>query len=601
MRHAYALLAGLVLLSLSNQLFSQKPTNSKEKSSIYVEPVTLTEVIESSGINLNIGAVTSNPRFAEGIQKAADVYGLKLDIFVSADPAFRQTLINSLIQQNNSYIIADELQGENLSLLQTQARSKKIGFLSQRVSQTEPGKQFDLGFDALKEARASLLKDIPKYDQVLPIAFPISPMPDDFFQPSKFPYPSPLVRVPRTNESRSASVHAHTSCNMVAQTGNMLHHTSSNNPNLLLMGMEGGNLSLAAMPGAIDKAKISSVMTSWVLKMGKEERTQVLVENNGIESSLFTNCIHAPEELITCLEKWKLSRKITDYQVLDNDKVLIKGWDGKDRLLKGGLFLVANDRFVNGPAIEEGVDVYGAKAIDFYSTQMFVQQLVEILDTKTPLKNNVTPQGGILTKAGATVGNYFGASLQHFLIQVPQVSSPVQPYILKTEGGFMTVTPEAQGLKDLDKIKVNGFYIDLRGPLTSDQTINVITENHGDIVFRRTIINFDELNAALNSLKTMGLISGWDFEGVRGQGLFANVIVYDFLGKNRKFMSSLCVWPTDEKVEHPVVRFYVDGMQRLNFGFLTKGGWRQEFVEVPLRIPPVPRDIDLYSGQSTLK
>lgn len=566
-----------------------------------MEPVTLTEVIESSGINLNIGAVVSSRKFAEGLQKAADVYGLKLDVFISTDPAFRKTLMNSLVQQNNSYIIVDELQGESSQVLETQARAKNIGFVNFGDSSKYSDKPFDKGFGALREARATLMKDIPKYDQILPVAFPVSPMPDDFFQPSKFPYPSPLVRVPRTNESRSASVHAHTSCNMVAQTGNMLHRTSSNDPNLLLMGMEGGNLSLLAEPGAIDKPKISSVMTSWVLRMGKDEKTQVLVENNGIESSLFTNGIHAPEELEICLEKWKSSRKIQDYQLLEHNKILIKGWEGKDRILQGGLFLVANDRFPNGPAIEEGVDIYGARTIDFYSTQMFVQQMVEVLDTKEPLKNKVTPSGGILTKAGATVGNYFGNDLDDFLMKVEQSSGPVQSYILKAEGGFMVVTPEVQNLLAMEKGKVKGFYVDLRGPLTSDQTINIVTDDARELTFRRTIINFDQINIALNGLKTMGLVSGWDFEGVRGQGLFANVVLYNFLGKNRKFMSSLCAWPTDEKVESPVLRFYVDGMQRLNFGFLTRDGWRQEFVEVPLRIPPVPRDVDLYSGQSSLK
>ena len=169
----------------------------------------------------------------------------------------RRSIINSLIQQNNSYIIVDELTGENIKTAQDLAKAQNLRLVTKRVSSFGSFDEFEQGFMVLKEARAALIKEIPKYDQILPVAFPISPMPDDFFQPSKFPCPSPLVRVPRTNESKSASVHAHTACNMVVQTGNLLHRTSSINADLLMMGMEGGNLSLFALPGAMDQPKIS--------------------------------------------------------------------------------------------------------------------------------------------------------------------------------------------------------------------------------------------------------------------------------------------------------------------------------------------------------
>ena len=92
----------------------------------------------------------------------------------------------------------------------------------------------------------------------------------------------------------------------------------------------------------------------------------------------------------------------------------------------------------------------------------------------------------------------------------------------------------------------------------------------------------------------------WKYDGSRGRGLNANVLLQQFLGKHRKFMSSLSTWPTHERPVTPIVRFYVDGMQRLNFTFITRQGWRQEFVEVPLQVPPVPRDVELYSGVSSI-
>ena len=319
-------------------------------------------------------------------------------------------------------------------------------------------------------------------------------------------------------------------------------------------------------------------MTSCVLQI-QPDKTNVLVENNGLQSSIFTTSIHSPEELLACLEKWRATKKIGAYRILEHDRVLIKAWDGKDRIFKAGLFLVANDRFTTCPSLEEGSDAYGAKTIDFYSKQFCVQQLVENVENNSSNKKRVFRK--VLPKQ-VQQSELFWQSSESFLTKIEQINSPVQPYVLKIEGGFMAVTPESQNLTDFDKIRINGFYLDLRGPLTSDQTITLLSSDSNEIVFRRTVLDFDELNSALNSLKTMGLISGWDFDGTRGQGLFANVIVYNFLGKNRKFMSSLCIWPTDEKIEQSVIRFYVDGMQRLNFGFVTKTGWRQEFVEVPI-------------------
>jgi hypothetical protein len=78
------------------------------------------------------------------------------------------------------------------------------------------------------------------------------------------------------------------------------------------------------------------------------------------------------------------------------------------------------------------------------------------------------------------------------------------------------------------------------------------------------------------------------------------VVLHNLLGKHRKFMSSLNTWPSDDRPERPHVRWYVDGMQRLNFSLVTPEGWRQEFVEVPLHVPPIPRDVEVLSGISSV-
>jgi hypothetical protein len=590
------------LLAISSVSLADEPS---PKSAVYVEPVTLTEVNQIAAFDLNIGAIVLDDESARGLQKAADVYGLKLDVFVERDSNRRKQLAESFVANNEAFIIVDKQSTDDWNTVSGRAKSAKIPFqIISDVGQT-PESRYEQGFAALREARAALVSRIPKYDQIVPIAFPVSPMPDNFFQPSKFPYPSPLVRAPRTNESVSASVHAHTSCNMIAQTGNMLHRTSSGDPNRLLMGMEGGNLSLQALPGAIDKAKLSAVMTSWVLNIKNEKKEasrHILVENNGLDSSQFTVGIHAPEELELALAKWRDDKKIRGFRWIDHERILVEGWDGADRTMRAGLFLIANDQRARGPVLVPGTDRYGAKALDFFSTQAFVQQLVEVVTPdKVDRKRATKPTGGLLTAAGTTTGNLIGSPLSHWLRKVDQKAAPVQPYVMALEGGFVVVTPEdALTATDFDTAveKVN---LDLRGPLTSDQTIRVDLAGGRRIVFRRSLLDFDHINDALGMLKSMGMTSGWDFEGARGRGLFANVVLYDLMGRHRKFMSSLSTWPTDEHPSRPLVRFYVDGMQRLNFALITPSGWRQEFVEVPLRIPPVPRDIDLYSGKSTLE
>lgn len=586
----------------SNQSAAQDQSlRPQERSSVYVEPVTLTDVTALSGLNLNVGAVVASRDLARGLQRSADIYGLKLNVFVSENKQIRNEVARQLLKQGDNYLILDRLDNEDWSELSKQGEA--AGVTVRQLAQLDPrANQVDAGNSALREARGSLVNRIPKYDEILPLAFPISPLPDTFFQPSKFPYPAPLVRAPRTNESVSASVHAHTSCNMVAQTGNMLHRTSSNDPNRLLMGMEGGNLSLQALPGAIDKPKLSAVMTSWVLNIADRGRKrEILVENNGLESSLFVPGIHAPEELEIALGRWVQSGQIKGFAILDHEHVRLNGWDGRDRTLRAGLFLVANDRTSQAPMIVAGRDAYGAYTIDFFTTQAFVQQLVEIVDPVEGRQRGA-PVGGILTAGGTTTGNLLGRPLSEVLRAVPQANAPVQPHVLMVEGGFMIVTPETP-LTEIDwRSAVERIYLDLRGPLTSDQTITIsLSAPTGrQLVFRRTVLDFNQLDEALDALRTMGMISGWEYEGSRGRGLFANVVLKDFLGKHRKFMSSLSTWPTDEKLGRPVVRLYVDGMQRLNFGLLTRDGWRQEFVEVPLRIPPVPRDTALFSGRSSL-
>ncbi|RVH97625.1 hypothetical protein [Sinorhizobium meliloti] len=588
----------------------------KDHAAVYVDPVKLTTVYDHMGTSLNVGAVVSDPDFAAGLQKAADTWGINLDLFVTDELSSRRATVSRLIDNVDQVIITDVVPNEDISA--EQSRAAELAIKLERVS----AKGYKAGYDAMSAARAAIVARIPKYDEVLPIAFPISPLPDTFFRPSKFPYPRPLIRVERTSESVTASVHAHTSCNMVAQTGNMLHRTSSLDPDLFLMGMEGGNLSLKAMPGAVDPEKISAVMTSWVLAVRGEGSSarDILVENDGVGTSFFKPGIHAPEELELGLDGWVREGRISGYRRLNAEEVVLNDYQGSDRVFRGGMFLVAFERQIDFPKLEEGVDIYGNRTIEFSSTQSFVQILGEVSTPEanvggaTPnkisssgvqrpgqfLADVKTPVGGVLTEGGASVGKTVGSIFGTLLQKVTQGNVRYQPYVLSLEGGFMVVTPETPFSKVQLDARVVRIDVDLRGPLTSDQSIVVHVEGQPPIMLRRTILNFDELDVALDQLRAQGQIGEWEYEGVRGRGLNANVVLQHFLGKHRKFMSSLMTWPSGERPDRPIVRMYVDGMQRLNFAFLSPSGWRQEFVEVPLKVPPVPRDVALFSDVSTI-
>jgi hypothetical protein len=425
MRHQKPWILIAICFLSPNVLFAQNEKTpsadaKKSQTSVFVEPVTLTEVSDQVGPGLNIGLISSSKRFSDGAQKAGDIYGLNVDLFTTKEKEHRKKLFSIFAQQEEPVIIVQAIADEDWTELKKNAENQKLGVIV--IESSNEGDEFQKGYDAIKTARAMLLPRIPKYDQVLPIAFPVSPLPDNFFQPSKFPYPNPLVRVERTAEGFSATAHAHTSCNMVAQTGNMLHRTSSTLKDIFLMGMEGGNLSLKALPGAVDPDKASAVMTSWVLNIeGTNGSTRdILVENDGLDSSKFKPALHAPEEFMIALESWQRQGKITSFSKANHEEVELKDYAGKNRRFKCGMFLVAFDGKAEKPELIEGKDRFGRFAIDFYSTQNFIQQLVEIDNETRDESSTSIAEGGLLTKGGASVGTVIGKPLKALITKMPR-------------------------------------------------------------------------------------------------------------------------------------------------------------------------------------
>jgi hypothetical protein len=227
-RKAMIGLSAAVLLQVSADVNAQEKRvgyqgteriSAAQQSAVYVEPVMLTEVYQAITQDLNVGAVISNETFGAGLQKAADIWGLNLDLFVVKEPRARADMVRNLLGNSEAIIVVDTVEGDNWDELKLHVQRARAILATYRIGRQPSDVVYRQGMDALRAARAKLLARIPKYDQILPIAFPISPLPDSFFGPTKFPYPAPLTRAERTAEGKSASAHAHTSCNMVAQTG----------------------------------------------------------------------------------------------------------------------------------------------------------------------------------------------------------------------------------------------------------------------------------------------------------------------------------------------------------------------------------------------
>lgn len=664
MSQALALLVFIACPPLGQPAKADDRPKPSAPPSVVVDPVNLTEVSERILTGLDICAVVHDTEFAQGLQKAADVWGLHVDLFVTDDAKRRDFLLLQLVKRRPAALITDsfpdEPQKELVEAITEANRVRRGGLgplpivtpiksahatkvLSEIWEKAQPKdrpkSKYEQGFLALKATRADLLPQIPKFDEIFPIAFPISPMPDSFFQASKFPYPDPVIRSVRTVSSKSASAHAHTSCHSNALLGNMIHRTSKPNPDIFLLGFEGGNLSIKAMPEAVTKDKLSAVMTSYVIAVrgNSGEKIDLLSENDKIATSHFKPSIHCPEELEAALAEWKTKGVITGFKREGDDELLLEGFKGGSRRFRAAFFIVSSDRTPTKPFLETGVDGHGRWIFEMTSTQRFVQLFTEVApaanfkkrasspdDLTTGLKLAMeqdlkelkghdipqigqkviplrsAPRGGLLNEAGTMVGATVGVPLGSILIKVAEKEPKFQPYIMTFEGGFLVVTPEKQLTDELLKGIVSRIDFDERGPLGSDQTLSVELTSGKVVTFRRTILNFSYLDKALEDVKRQAWVSGWEFVGARGQGLAANVVLHNFLGKHRKFMSSLNTWPSNDRPNRPYIRWYVDGMQRLNFSLVTPEGWRQEFVEVPIRVPPIPRDIELFSGQHKL-
>jgi hypothetical protein len=639
----------VVILGIASPALAQQgqlPKVSNGASpSVVVDSVNLTETAEKIATGLYIGAVVSNAEAARGIQKAGDVWGLHVDLFVEQDAKRIESVATDLARNGAVALIVEVKASNPLSVLmaavrdQEQRRGFKVPVVrigQERARRTLPSatQPFDQGFEALQVARNDILPQLPKFDETFPIMFPISPLPDHFFQASKFPYPEPLIRSVRTVSSRSASTHAHTSCHSAALLGNMIHRTSSVDPDVFLIGFEGGNLSVRPEPGAVSRDKLSAIMTSYVIGIrgSHSERRDLLSENDGRETSVFRPTIHAPEELESALKGWVAQGMISGYRFASHDEIIIAGLKGRERRFRAAFFLVSSAKRPAQPAIDLVVDRFGRYALETLSTQQFRQVLSEVpLDPPTrgePLANvelasdvewsaiaateakfigrplldtRRQPRGGMINAVGGSVGTVVGYPLGTLLFEIDS-KKPVRypPYVLTLEGGFLVVTPEQPLTSAVIKKVVKRVDFDERGPLGSDQTLTVSLTDGSAVVFRRTVLQAGYLDQALQGIKDQGWISGWEYSGARGQGLEANIVLYNFLGKNRKFMSSLNTWPSTDYASTPRVQWYVDGMQRLNFSLVTPEGWRQEFVEVPIAVPPIPRDMKLYAGVSTL-
>jgi len=557
------LCAWLLSSSGSRHLAVADQPVGREQYGVYVEPVALTDTAGSLAAAINLGAIVADTGYADGLQAAADGWGLSLDLFVTRDPAERRKLANRLVAAGESLLIIQPVAGEDWEPVRRDAAERAIGF---RMAQTVLT-GFRAGFEDLKSARASFATRLPKHQEVMPIACPISPLPDTFFAPAGGPPMHPLVRSDRAAVTPSVPAHARVGSVMVAVVGNLLEHTSATDPGLLLLDLEGGLCSVRGPADATDPGRISPLVTGCQIAVrgpGGQER-DVMVEGNGVDPIPFKPAVHAIDEFTAALEAWRKAGTITGYRHISDDSFELDGWKGRTRTVRCELFVRTAPDPVKTPTLTTVQGDSGRLVLEFTSTRRLVQRLVETGGPSTVLSS-------ILQR-----------------LAVPAGERGV--WLLRVEGGTLAVTP-AGPLDPGDLARqVERIDLDLRGPLTSDQTVSVSLVGGARRVFRRTALRGPALDGALATLKGMGLVGGWAFEGVRGRGLEADLVLERFLGRHRRFMSSLVVRPSDGVASVPGIRWWVDDLQRLGFSLTTQDGWEQEFVEVPLRVVPTPRDV----------
>lgn len=567
------------------------PAFAAPSNEIIIEPVSLTEAAGSLSAAVNVGAVVSDTPYAEGLQLAADIWGVNLDLFVTSNPVERQKLADRLLDAGEYAVIHDTLPGEDWTEFRTRA-----GYLMTQCRQTgiDPGKpaaeRTKAGYAELRATRAAIVTRLPKLVEVMPIAAPVSPLPDSFFTGHAGPRAEPLVRMDRAFDSSSAPPRARVGVNAVTVAGHALERTGDGPDAPLLLNLESGLLGVQPAAGATDPAKISTVLTGAVVAIRGpgSSRRDVALEHNASDPSQYASALHAPDEFERLLGEWRRGGRIAGFRRLAPDRWELQGWEGADRTLRAGFFAMAT---APEAKLEAGTDITGRRAIDYTSSLGVVQQLVE--EAPGPARRKKTPKGGRLTTAGATAGGTVGVPLADLLIPGPSAARDFPASILAVEGGFLAVTPAAPpGAADLNA-PVERIDIDLRGPLTLQQTVSAGLAGGKSVVFRRTVLDPAGLDLALGSLESLGLLEGWRYEGVRGRGLGANVVFDAFLGRRRMFMSSLFLRRLAAPPARPRVRFYVDHLHRLAFTHESAAGWAQEFVEIPVRVPPVPRDVVL--------
>ncbi len=558
---------------------------------IVVEPVALTEAAGSLSAAVNVGAVVSDSLYAEGLQEAADIWGLNLDLFVTANPAERKRLANRLLDAGEYAVILDRLPGENWDEFRQRA-----GHLMTQCRLVDPvaGKtgpeRVRAGYEEMRATRAGIVTRLPKLVEVMPIAAPVSPLPDTFFRAGVAAEVQPLLRMDRAFDSRSAPPRAHMAANAFTVVGHALERAGDSGEDPLVLNMEAGLLAVQPAGGATDPVKISSVLTGAVVAIrGERGRDRdVALEHNASEPTRYAAAVLYPREFERQLDGWRARGTIKGFRKTAADTYELLGWDDADRVVTCGLFAMSA---APGPLLEVGTDVTGRRALDFTSSRGVVQQLVE--KSTGPVRRKKAPRGGPLTAAGATSGGTIGVPLADLLEPAGPVVRDFSASVLHVEGGLLAVTP-ARPVTASDRARiVERVEIDLRGPLTLHQSIRAGLAGGETVLFRRTVADPAGLDEALGAVVSLGWLDGWRYEGVRGRGLGANVVFDTFLGRRRTFMSSLFVRRLAPAPARSSVRFYVDHLHRLAFTHESAAGWAQEFVEIPVRVPPVPRDVVL--------
>lgn len=227
-------------------------------------------------------------------------------------------------------------------------------------------------------------------DEVRAVALPPSPISRGEIVDTNFPvtppvFASPLTTIPKGGFLTAASKTS--SCRCVAANGSVMRKTSTVDPNIFDMTVEGGSIAVSAMR-RLSSAQIASMMGSWNMHFSGPLSARHMTEMWAPQAPpteqriMFRKAIQSPEQLETALRRLVTAREAASFTVdAEEASFQLRGFArSRRRKFVAGLLVAPAEptRVPRRPALAFGIDRLGRLTMESTSTLGYVQQFVEV-------------------------------------------------------------------------------------------------------------------------------------------------------------------------------------------------------------------------------